>query len=145
MSFISAPALIPRDKPSPVVLYIHGCSWIYGDNGIPIGLEPIINALNKRGYTLISVSYELLKENTPIENPIKDVKDSIRWIYKNKEKYNFDTNNIGILGISSGAHLALIAAYSKDDEFKGDVNLDGYSSKVKYILFSSLFPTYIPL
>ncbi|MDV4151769.1 alpha/beta hydrolase [Clostridium sp. AL.422] len=122
------------NKTSPVILYVHGGSWIYGDNGIPIGLEPILNAFNKRGYTIISVSYELLKENTPMDNPIKDVKDSIRWIYKNKDKYNFDTNNIGILGVSSGAHLALMASYSDDDEFIGDKSLEKYPSKVKYVL-----------
>lgn len=122
------------DKPSPVVIYVHGGSWIYGDNGIPIGLDPIINAFNKRGFHIISVSYELLKEDTPISNPVSDVKDAIRWVYKNKEKYNFDTNNIGLLGISSGAHLSLLSAYSSDNEFIGDKDLANYSSKVNYVI-----------
>jgi acetyl esterase/lipase len=123
-----------NDDASPVILYVHGGSWIYGDNGIPTGLEPIIKAFNKEGYTIVSVSYELLKDDTPIENPIKDVKDAIRWIYKNKTTYNFDTENIGILGISSGAHLGLMASYSKDDDFIGDTDLSKYSSKISYII-----------
>lgn len=123
-----------EDEPSPIILYVHGGSWIYGDNGIPIGLEPIIKSFNKKGYTIISVSYELLKEDTPIENPIKDVKDAIRWIYKNKDTFNFDTENIGILGISSGAHLGLMASYSKDDDFIGDTDLSKYPSKISYII-----------
>lgn len=122
------------DKPSPVIIYVHGGSWIYGDNGIPIGLDPIINAFNKRGFTIISVSYELLKEDTPISNPVSDVKDAIRWVYKNKEEYNFDTNDIGLLGISSGAHLSLLSAYSNDDEFIGDTDLANYKSKVNYVI-----------
>lgn len=122
------------NKPSPVILYIHGGSWIYGDNGIPVGIDPIIKAFNDSGYTIISLSYELLKKDTPIDNPIKDVKDSIRWIYKNKDNYNFDISNIGILGISSGAHLGLLAAYSNDNEFIGDINLSKYSSKVNYVI-----------
>ena len=123
-----------EDKPSPVIIYVHGGSWVYGDNGIPKGLEPILKAFNKRGFTIISLSYELLKKNVPIENPIIDVKDSIRWVYKNKEKYNFDTDNIGILGISSGAHLALMASYSEEDMFLGDKALRKYPSNVKYVL-----------
>lgn len=115
-----------EDKPSPVIIYVHGGSWVYGDNGIPKGLEPILKAFNKRGFTIISLSYELLKEDVPIENLIIDVKDSIRWVYKNKEKYNFDTENIGILGISSGAHLALMASYSEEDMFLGDESLRKY-------------------
>lgn len=121
-------------KPSPVILYVHGGSWIYGDNGIPVGLEPVLDAFNNRGFTIISVSYELIKEGTPLENPIKDVKDAIKWVYKNKDKYNFDTDNIGVLGVSSGAHLALMACYSGEDEFVGDKELENYPSKVSYIL-----------
>ncbi|MCR1950064.1 MULTISPECIES: alpha/beta hydrolase [Clostridium] len=122
------------NKPSPVIIYVHGGSWIYGDNGIPIGLDPIINAFNKRGFSIISVSYELLKEDTPISNPVSDVKDAIRWVYKNKDEYNFDTNDIGLLGISSGAHLSLLSAYTSDDEFIGDKDLASYPSKVNYLI-----------
>lgn len=123
-----------NNSPSPVIIYVHGGSWIYGDNGIPVGLDPIIKAFNDSGYTIISLSYELLKKDTPIDTPIKDVKDSIRWVYKNKDKYNFDTDNIGILGISSGAHLALLASYSNDDDFIGDTDLSNYPSKVSYVI-----------
>lgn len=123
-----------NNKPSPVIIYVHGGSWIYGDNSLPIGLDPIINAFNERGFTIISVSYELLKEDTPISNPISDVKDAIRWVYKNKDEYNFDTDDIGIIGISSGAHLSLLAAYSDNDDFIGDKDLSGYPSNIDYII-----------
>lgn len=122
-------------KESPVLIYVHGGSWIYGDNTIPIGLEPIINAFNNRGFTIISLSYELLDDsNIDLKDPITDVKDAIRWVYKNKDEYNFDPNDIGLLGVSSGAHLSLMAAYSDDESFKGDNNLSNYSSKVKYVI-----------
>lgn len=122
------------DKSSKVILYVHGGSWIYGDNGIPIGMEPIIDSFNKEGFTIISLSYNLLNNNNSIYDSVCDVKDAIRWIYKNKDVYNFDTNEIGILGISSGANLSLLSAYSKDTDFKGDENLYSYSSKVKYVI-----------
>lgn len=123
-----------ENKKSQVLIYIHGGSWIYGDNGIPMDLEPIIKAFNQAGVTIISLSYELLEKDVPLSNPVSDVKDAIRWVYKNKDKYNFDTDDIGLLGVSSGAHLALLAAYSKDDEFIGDNNLSTYSSKVEYVI-----------
>lgn len=122
-------------KESPVLIYVHGGSWIYGDNTIPIGLDPIITAFNNRGFTIISLSYELLDDsNIDLKDPITDVKDAIRWVYKNKDEYNFNTKDIGILGISSGAHLSLMAAYTDDEAFKGDNNLSNYSSKVKYVI-----------
>ena len=123
-----------ENKESPVVIYVHGGSWIYGDNGIPKDLEPIVKAFNKSGFTIISLSYELLEKDVPLSNPVSDVKDAIRWVYKNKDKYSFNTDEIGLLGISSGAHLSLLAAYSEDDDFIGDPTLSSYSSKVKYVI-----------
>jgi len=123
-----------KNSPSPVVIYVHGGSWIFGNNGIPIGMEPIIESFNKKGFTIISLSYELLKKDIPISKPISDVKDAIRWVYKNKDIYNFNIDEIGLIGISSGAHLSLLAAYSEDDEFIGDKTLANYPSKVKYII-----------
>ena len=121
-------------KKSPVVIYVHGGSWIYGDNGIPKDLEPIIKSFNEMGFTIISLSYELLEKDVPLSNPVSDVKDAIRWVYKNKDKYNFDTDEIGLFGVSSGAHLSLLAAYSDDEDFIGDKSLSPYSSKVKYVI-----------
>lgn len=123
-----------QNSPSPVVIYVHGGSWIFGNNGIPIGMEPVIEAFNKKGFTIISLSYELLREDIPISKPISDVKDAIRWVYKNKEEYNFDTDEIGLIGVSSGAHLSLLAAYSDDKEFIDDRTLAEYPSKVKYVI-----------
>lgn len=123
-----------ENEKSPVIIYVHGGSWIYGDNGIPMDLEPIVKAFNEQGFTIISLSYELLEKDVPLSNPVSDVKDAIRWVYKNKDKYNFDTDEIGLLGISSGAHLSLLAAYSDDEDFIDDDSLSSYSSKVNYVI-----------
>ena len=119
---------------SPVILYVHGGAWVYGDKSIPAVLSPILDTFRDEGFTIISVDYELMKPGVSFDKPTSDVKDAVRWIYKNKDVYNFDTNEIGLLGISSGAHLSLLSGYTNDDEFKGDPKLSSYSSKVKYII-----------
>lgn len=119
---------------SPVIIYVHGGSWIYGDKEIPKSISPMLDAFREEGYTIISTSYELMRGEENFNKQISDVKDTIRWVYKNKEKYNFNEEKIGIIGASSGAHLALMAAYSNDDEFIGADELKGYSSKVKYLI-----------
>lgn len=121
-------------KSSPVILYVHGGSWAYGDKSIPEELMPVLDTFREQGYTIISTSYELMRDNENFEKQIADVKDTIRWIYKNKDTYNFDTNEIGILGVSSGAHLSLMAAYSDSDEFIDDIDLSKYPSKIKYLI-----------
>lgn len=121
-------------KGSPVILYVHGGAWIYGDKSIPSILSPVLDTFRDEGFTIISVDYELMKPGISFGKLTSDVKDAVRWIYKNKDVYNFDTNEIGLLGVSSGAHLSLLSGYTNDNEFKGDPKLSSYPSKVKYII-----------
>lgn len=121
-------------KSSPVILYVHGGSWAYGDKTIPEALTPVLDIFREQGYTIISTSYELMRNKESFDKQISDIKDTVRWIYKNKDIYNLDTDEIGVIGTSSGAHLSLMAGYSGNDEFKDDIELSNYPSKVKYIV-----------
>ncbi len=109
---------------SPVIIYVFGNGWMYGDKVIPSAIEPIIDLLKNEGYAVISTSYELMDNEIILKDQISDVKDTIRWIYKNKD----------MIGPSAGAHLCMMAAFSDEDEFIGDYSLKSYSSKVKYIV-----------
>lgn len=121
-------------KYSPVLLYVHGGSWAYGDKSIPDALSPILDTFRDQGYTIISTSYELMKDKENFSKQISDIKDTIRWINKNSSSYNLDTNEIGIIGVSSGAHLSLMASYSSDTEFTDDSTLSNFPAKVKYLI-----------
>lgn len=119
---------------SPVILYVHGGSWVYGDKNIPNLISPVLDSFREEGFTIISTSYELMRGEEIFDKQISDVKDTIRWIHKNKDIYGFNINEIGVVGTSSGAHLALMAAYSEEDEFKGDESLSTFSTDVKYVI-----------
>ena len=119
---------------SPVLVYVHGGSWVYGTKEIPDAISPLLDAFREEGFAIISTSYELMRGEENFNKQICDVKDTIRWIYKNKEDYNFNTNKIGIIGASSGAHLSLMAAYSDNNYFIDDEELSNYPSKVKYLI-----------
>ncbi|MBV7275995.1 alpha/beta hydrolase [Clostridium sp. PL3] len=121
-------------NPSPVILYVHGGSWVYGDKSIPDALSPVLNTFREEGYTIICTSYELKRDKANFNKQVADVKDTIRWIYKNKSNYNLDPNEIGVIGVSSGAHLSLLASYSGNDEFTDDKVLSKYPSKPKYLI-----------
>lgn len=122
------------NNPSPVILYVHGGSWVYGDKNIPDALSPVLNTFREEGYTIISTSYELNRNKADFNKQVADIKDTIRWIYKNNSTYNLDPNEIGVIGVSSGAHLSLLAGYSSNDDFTDDKALSKYSSKVKYLI-----------
>ena len=121
-------------KSSPVLLYVHGGSFAYGDKSIPVALSPVLDTFREQGYTIISTSYELMRNTENFNKQISDVKDTIRWIYKNKSVYNLDTDEIGVIGVSSGAYLSLMASYSNDGDFIDDTELSNYPSKVKYLI-----------
>lgn len=125
---------INKEGGSPVIIYVFGDSWMYGNKNLPAELSPIIEALREEGFTVISTSYELLKTDAIFEKQISDIKDTIRWIYKNKDTYNFDTNNIGIISPSAGSQLSMIAAFSDDDMFIGDLTLSEYPSDISYVV-----------
>ena len=121
-------------KTSPVLLYVHGGSFAYGNKNIPDTLSPILDTFREQGYTIISTSYELMRNKENFNKQISDIKDTLRWVYKNKSDYNFNTDDIGVIGISSGAYLSLMAGYSNEADFRDDAELSEYSSKVKYLI-----------
>lgn len=121
-------------KGSPVLLYVHGGSWVYGTKEIPDVISPLLDAFREEGFVIISTSYELMRGEENFNKQIADIKDTIRWIYKNKEEYNFNTDKIGVIGASSGAHLSLIAAYSSEEEFVDDDDLKNYPSDIKFLI-----------
>ena len=126
----------PSAEKLPVLIYVHGGGWIEGDKVIHADdyVETTIKKLLPKQYAVISINYTLLNESTHFPLPLEDTKDAVRWVRQNAEKYNFDTNNIGLFGASAGAHLSLMAAYTPDNTFTGSPELSSYSSKVNYVI-----------
>lgn len=120
----------------PVLIYVHGGGWVGGEKTIHADtyIENTILKLVEKNYAVISIEYTLVSETVHFPLPIQDTKDAIRWVRKNADKYNFDTNNIGIFGASAGSHLAMLAAYTNDNEFVGNPEFSGYSAKVNYVV-----------
>lgn len=123
-------------KKAPVLVFVHGGGWAEGDKALrdDYYLTDFFLRFIKEGYAVISINYTLLNEKTHFPTPIEDTKEAIRWIRANSGKYNFDTENIGILGASAGGQIGMIAAYSNDSLFSENTSLPNYSSKVNYFI-----------
>lgn len=123
------------DKKSPTIVYVHGGFWAFGNKKSEIlYLKHLINVLNNKGFTFVSIDYRLANKNTKFPEPAKDVKDAIRWLRKNAVNYNIDENKIGICGNSAGGHLALLGGLTDDSMYLGDADLKNISSKVNFII-----------
>ncbi|WP_346986302.1 alpha/beta hydrolase [Chryseobacterium sp. POE27] len=120
----------------PVVIYVHGGAWAKGDKTVRADnyIESFILKLVEKNFAVISIDYTLVSDKIHFPSPIEDTKDAVRWVRKNAEKYNFDPYNIGYFGVSSGAHLSLLAAYTNDNDFAGSSELSAYSAKVNYVV-----------
>ena len=99
-----------NDQPFPVVVFIHGGGWTRGrkdDNQ----LVPFIEGV-RRGYAVVSLDYRLLPNVTYPDN-LFDIKLALRWLASNAETYLLDTSRIALTGASSGAHLAMMTAFTQ--------------------------------
>ncbi|MDF2553177.1 MAG: alpha/beta hydrolase [Chryseobacterium sp.] len=123
-------------KKLPVVVYLHGGAWVEGDKLINADnyIEKTILKLVEKDFVVISANYRLVREDIHFPGPVEDTKDVVRWIRKSAEQYGFDPDNIGFWGVSAGAHLSLLSAYTEDNEFIGDPELSKYSGKVNYVV-----------
>lgn len=123
------------DRPTPLVVYIHGGGWITGSRK---GTPDLANYFAERGYAMATIDYRYTYVRdgiTPFPIPpndihpkgefpdqIVDVKAAIRWLRANAQQYNLDPDNIGVWGSSAGAHLAALAGTVDEvEDVEGDL------------------------
>jgi len=99
-------------KPAPVVVVVHGGAWVGGDPSQAAG-----NALHfvRHGIATVSVSYRL----APVHRfpaPLDDVRHGLRWVRAHAAELGVDADRIALMGLSAGAHLAVLAHLAGDLE-----------------------------
>lgn len=121
------------DKPSPTILFIHGGAWISGTKGsINFNrFNEVVHKLRAQGYAVVSPQYTLAeKDRPPFPYCVEDVFEAAHWIGQNADEYNFDLDDFGVFGESAGAHLAMILAYSTQEDFDLEVDIP----EIKYVV-----------
>jgi acetyl esterase/lipase len=93
------------DAPAPAVLFVHGGGWAYGDPSQAAGNGP---HFARRGIATIAISYRLAHE-APFPAALDDVRRGLRWVRANAATLGIDPDRIVLLGLSAGAHLAMLA------------------------------------
>ncbi|MDR3615035.1 MAG: alpha/beta hydrolase [Candidatus Obscuribacterales bacterium] len=92
----------------PLIVYIHGGGWVVGDKT----MNPAV-WIWKRGSAVASINYRLAPM-AKFPAQLDDCIYALKYLQSHAREYNRDPNRIGIFGISSGAHLAALAALSDD-------------------------------
>ena len=91
----------------PLIMWIHGGAWMYGDRKSPIMLWQV-----ERGYALASIEYRLTGQGV-FPAHIIDCKDALIYLKQNASKYGYDASRIAVAGDSAGGHLAALMGTSK--------------------------------
>jgi len=91
--------------PAPVVVLVHGGAWTHGDPSQAAG-----NALHfaRRGIATVSISYRLAPDHR-FPAPLDDVRHGLRHVRAHARELGVDPDRVALLGLSAGAHLALLA------------------------------------
>ena len=109
------------EKPTPIVLNIHGGGWYYGEKESYTGFGSFF----KNGYAVANEAYRLV-DFAPAPAAIEDVRCALIYLYNNAKELNIDTSKIVIIGGSAGGHLALMAGLLGDNTtYDADCTYDG--------------------
>lgn len=102
---------VPKYEKSPLVIAFHGGGWVSGDKSqIMYIFAPIIENLRENGCAVATVQYRYAHQS-PFPAQLRDTANAVQYICDNAEKYDIDTDSIGLLGYSAGAQLAMLASY----------------------------------
>ncbi len=106
--------LAKSEKPTPLVIYIHGGGFTGGDKSKYYNSEDLIRFLNA-GVSVATINYRFMTEAPyGILTSFHDSKRCLQYIRHNASKYNIDKNRIACSGGSAGAGTALWLAFSDD-------------------------------
>jgi acetyl esterase/lipase len=107
------------NKPTPVVINIHGGGWKNGVKESQGGFSSFFKA----GFAVANMEYRLTGQATA-PAAIEDTRCVLIYLIKNAAALNIDVNKIVIMGGSAGGHLALMGGLLANDH-RFDSNCTG--------------------
>jgi acetyl esterase/lipase len=96
--------------PTPAVVFVHGGGWTGGDPSQAGG-----NGMHfaRRGIATISLSYRLAPAHR-FPAALDDVRRGLRHVRKNAAEFGVDPDRLVLMGLSAGAHLAMLAHLARE-------------------------------
>lgn len=100
----------PSVSPSGLAfIYIHGAAWYMLDKDL--GTRPLFRHLAAQGHLIMDVANRLAPE-TDLPGMVGDLRRAVVWMKEHAGQYGVNPKRIVLGGGSSGAHLALLAAFT---------------------------------
>jgi acetyl esterase/lipase len=106
------------EKPTPLVLYIHGGGWQGGDKNSLSG--PAIRRYLDAGISVAAINYRYVKQavglkvEPPVKAPLEDAARALQFIRSRAGEWNLDKKRVGATGGSAGGCSSLWLAFHDD-------------------------------
>ena len=97
-------------KPAPVIVFIHGGSWVSGTRADVAQTEPLLTLLRTRGYAVVSIDYRLAPASR-WPAMYDDSRCALANLVADAPALGLDATHVGVMGVSAGAQLALLLAF----------------------------------
>nr|XP_057926855.1 uncharacterized protein si:dkey-193c22.1 isoform X2 [Doryrhamphus excisus] len=121
--------------PSPLVVFVYGGAWCSGERPIYCLLARCM--AEELNATVVCPDYSTYPKMNVL-GMVQDIVDCLIWAQESGPKFNFDKDNIVLIGHSAGAHLcALTTLFLVDarEELFIDVRyLEGLTSAIKGVI-----------
>jgi acetyl esterase len=103
----------PRGKgPFPLIIDLHGGAWTKKDRTSDEGTDA---PLAKTGVVVVSLDFRMPPADAGYPASMQDVDYAIRWFKSRAADFGIDPKRVGILGVSSGGHQAMLTAMRPND------------------------------
>jgi len=100
--------------PFPTLLDLHGGAWHDKDR---FANQPMDEAAARSGVLVVAIDMRNSHE-APYPASVQDASYAVRWLKHKAKEWKGDTSNLGLLGSSSGGHVAeLLAMRPKDPRY----------------------------
>ncbi|MCP4379425.1 MAG: alpha/beta hydrolase [bacterium] len=120
------------DKPTAIVMYIHGGGFMFGDK-LRGHRQPLRTKCLGAKVAFATMNYRFLK-HASYEEIMHDGARAIQTLRANAKKWNIDPKRIGVYGSSAGATMSLWLGFHPDVSKKNSKDrVEQYSSKVSVV------------
>jgi acetyl esterase len=115
--------------PFPTLLDLHGGAWTRKDR---FANEPMDRAVAASGVLVVAIDMTLAGE-APYPANVQDASYGIRWLKSKAAEWHADAATLGLLGSSSGGHIAELIALRPSHPVYNAIALPGSDDRVAYV------------
>jgi acetyl esterase/lipase len=113
------------------IVYLYGGSWHFFDKDVLT--RPLFRQLTAQGHVVMDAAHRSCPE-TDVVGMVGDVHRAVAWVKANASRYGIDPERVVVMGGSSGAHIALLAAYAPHEPKLVPTELRGADTSVMAVV-----------